>query len=131
MKRYRTFIFDNDELLYVLITKQYDGEIVKDFDLYYMGNQKECILDVLRRFGSKSINYSSLIENFVTTDCHASNNVLRYSRNLLDTKSLNITRFRDKTLHFLVSQFESDWGVVNWNGFRRKENKNAKKKPSD
>lgn len=131
MKYYRTFIFDDDVLFYVLFTRQYDKEVVKDFDLYYTGNKKECILGFLRQLGTNSINYSSLMEKFVVDDCHASNKMLRYSRSASDIKKMNTTRNRQKMLDFLVSQFGSDWGLVNWNDFRRKEKKNTKKKPSD
>lgn len=131
MKRFRTFVFGNNGIDYVIYSKQIDGEIIKDMDVYYRGEHHERLIGVLRRFTSKTIQYTDFIEKLAIDDCNASQDTLRYSRTVYRNKIGNITRFRNEMLTFLVKEHTGDWGLLNWNVFKRKDRKNSKKKPSD
>lgn len=124
MKYYRTFIFSGGEVKYVIISKHLIGETVKDFKVFYQEKEKHIVLDVLRHFDTKTIDYTNFIEKFVREATNALQDELGYSRT--SVRIANTTRYKNEMFKFLVSLENKDWGLVNWREFRRKEKKTIK-----
>jgi len=121
MKYYRTFIFSGGEVKYAIISKHLIGETVKDFKVFYQEKEKHIVLDVLRHFDTKTIDYTNFIEKFVREATNALQEELGYSRT--SVRIANTTRYKNELFKFLVNLENKDWGLVNWREFRRKEKK--------
>lgn len=126
MKYYRTFIFSGGEVKYVIISKHLIGETIKDFKVFYQEKEKHIVLDVLRHFDTKTIDYTNFIEKFVREATNALQEELGYSRT--SVRIANTTRYKNELFKFLVNLENKDWGLVSWREFRRKEKKTKQTK---
>jgi len=116
MRRISLF-YDADIIQYIIISKQYDGETIKDFRIHYKKTSKDLILSLLRGFVGKTITISDLQEKLLKDEIQACGNELHLSSWRISDK------LRKPHQHFIEKQSLKYWEDISWREYQRKYKK--------